>query len=146
VREYVVCRTVTAFLVPFIQIFALYVIAHGTSSAGGGFQGGVILATSFLMLAIIYGAAEVRRRFSEKVRTFFTAAGLSIFLGVGLAAVLFGGEFLAYGAIPLPLDHAAINHSMIELVEAGIGLGVMGAITSIALDLIGDGKKGAIGR
>jgi multicomponent Na+:H+ antiporter subunit B len=31
---------VSSFLVPFIQIFALYVITHGHYGPGGGFQGG----------------------------------------------------------------------------------------------------------
>ena len=35
-------------IVPFIQIFALYVIIHGHYGPGGGFQGGVILAASLL--------------------------------------------------------------------------------------------------
>jgi len=36
--ESVVIRTVARIAVPFIQVFALYVIVHGALGAGGGFQ------------------------------------------------------------------------------------------------------------
>jgi len=38
-----IIKTMCRLIVPFIQLFALYVIAHGHHSPGGGIQGGVIL-------------------------------------------------------------------------------------------------------
>ena len=35
-----IIKTTSRLLIPFIQLFALYVIAHGHHSPGGGFQGG----------------------------------------------------------------------------------------------------------
>ena len=49
-----IIRFVARQIVPFIQLFALYVVAHGHHSPGGGFQGGVILGASFILLAISY--------------------------------------------------------------------------------------------
>ncbi|NVM57303.1 MAG: sodium:proton antiporter, partial [Desulfobacterales bacterium] len=46
-----IIKTVCRLLIPFIQLFALYVIAHGHHSPGGGFQGGVILGASIMLLA-----------------------------------------------------------------------------------------------
>jgi multicomponent Na+:H+ antiporter subunit B len=37
-------------IVPVIQIFALYVLAHGHVSPGGGFQGGVAMGASFILI------------------------------------------------------------------------------------------------
>jgi multisubunit Na+/H+ antiporter MnhB subunit len=39
-------------VVPFIQLFALYVVFHGHYSPGGGFQGGAMLAASFLLIRL----------------------------------------------------------------------------------------------
>ena len=39
-------------LIPVIQIFAFYVLAHGHVSPGGGFQGGVVMGASFIMIAL----------------------------------------------------------------------------------------------
>ena len=41
------CRLV----IPIMQLFALYVIAHGHHSPGGGFQGGVMFGASFILWA-----------------------------------------------------------------------------------------------
>ncbi len=40
---------VSRMVFPFIVLFGLYVILHGANSPGGGFQGGAILATGFLI-------------------------------------------------------------------------------------------------
>ena len=39
-------------LIPVIQIFAFYVLAHGHVSPGGGFQGGVLMGASFILVAL----------------------------------------------------------------------------------------------
>ena len=39
-------------IVPVIQIFAFYVLAHGHVSPGGGFQGGVLMGASFILIAL----------------------------------------------------------------------------------------------
>ena len=48
----ITCRMV----IPVIQIFALYVVAHGHHSPGGGFQGGVMLGASFILFALAFGS------------------------------------------------------------------------------------------
>ena len=45
----VIVETVSRVMIPFIQLFALYVIIHGASGPGGGFQGGVIFAASIIL-------------------------------------------------------------------------------------------------
>ena len=44
-------------LVPFILLFALYVVAHGHYSPGGGFQGGTIIAAAIIMIRLVRGRA-----------------------------------------------------------------------------------------
>jgi len=63
----IIIKTIARILVPFIQIYALYVIMHGHYSPGGGFQGGVILGASLALLLITHGYAEVRKRVPEGV-------------------------------------------------------------------------------
>ena len=72
----IIIRTVCRLLVPFVQLFGLYVIMHGHSSPGGGFQGGVIIASSFILLAMGDGYDEVKRRFSLGALTATTSAGV----------------------------------------------------------------------
>ena len=131
-QESIVIKTVARVLVPFIQLFALYVIMHGHSSPGGGFQGGVILAASFLLLAIAYGLDEMKRRFSIKALTVLTSVGVFIYAGIGLLCLLLGENFLDYGVLPV-IEPRGMGMLGIEI---GVGITVMAALISIFHDLL----------
>ena len=124
----VVCRR----LVPFVQIFGLYVIMHGHSSPGGGFQGGVILASSFMLLVLSDGLETVQRRFSVAMVTIATSTGVLLYAGVGVLCLLLGANYLDYSVLP-----SAEPRSLGMLViEVGGGLTVTGALVSIFYDLL----------
>ncbi len=60
-----IVKTTCRLIVPFIQIFGLYVIAHGHHSPGGGFQGGVILGAAMIFYAVAFNLRESIRRAGE---------------------------------------------------------------------------------
>ncbi len=132
-QESIIIRTLSRLLVPFIQLFGLYVIMHGHSSPGGGFQGGVILGASFILLAISYGIDEVKQRFSLKMLTIMTSAGVFIYAGVGVICLLLGGNFLDYGMLPISYEPRGMGMLGIEI---GVGITVMAVMVSIFHDLI----------
>ncbi len=139
--ENVVIRTVSRLAVPFIQIFALYVIVHGASGAGGGFQGGVVFAASFILMIIAFGMANVRRRIDNRGIMWLSVIGISIYAGIGFLALLMGGNFLEYAAIEAALGIPHLHVILIDLVEAGIGIAVMAAMVSIIYDIAGNGEE-----
>lgn len=114
-------------LIPFIQLFALYVIAHGHHSPGGGFQGGVILGASFILLAISFDLRTALERMQEKVHGILGPVGVLIYAGTGALCLLLGSNFLDYGALA-PLiggDKVMARSHGILIVEIGVGIGVM---------------------
>ncbi len=125
-------------MIPFIQLYALYVIIHGSGGPGGGFQGGVVFASSFILYGIAFNLAGGRRRFPESVNTFFSSLGLYIYGGIGLLAILFSrgmAQYLNYGFIPFT-SHFEENRALgMDFVEMGIGITVMAIIASIFFDL-----------
>lgn len=50
----IILRTVVLFMLPFIMLYAFYVQIHGDYSPGGGFQGGVIFASSMIIYLLIF--------------------------------------------------------------------------------------------
>jgi multicomponent Na+:H+ antiporter subunit B len=88
------------FLVPFILLFALYVLVHGELSPGGGFQGGAIFAAGLILARLSLGADGERGLFTRDVLVTLAAAGLGIFAFTGVAAMAFGADYLDYGAVP----------------------------------------------
>jgi multicomponent Na+:H+ antiporter subunit B len=138
----VVIRTVSRILVPFIQIYGLYVFVHGHGSPGGGFQGGCIMAASFVLLSVAYDLREVKRRLSEKKNTVFCVLGVSIFACTGYLAMLYSGNFLDYSALSnlLPTDPIKARYYGMAMIELGVQITVMAVMVSIFLDLVTMGK------
>ncbi len=124
----VVCRS----LVPFIQLFGLYVVMHGHSSPGGGFQGGVILAASFVLLVLAEDRATLRHHIPPAALNASTSAGVLLFAGLGVVCLALGANYLDYG----PLPFAEPRSIGMLVIEIGVGITVMAAMLSIFRDLL----------
>ena len=146
-NDSLVIRVASRFMVPFIQLFGLYVVAHGHYSPGGGFQGGVILGASLILLAMAYDMEFVQRFLTMKNMLSFASLGVLIFAGWGLVPVFLGHHFLDYSAwaqiLPGVSKEMARSHSML-IVEIGVALTVMCGMYGIYMSLVSDGgfKKG----
>ena len=135
--EDVIIQTACRLLIPFIQLYGLYVIAHGAESPGGGFQGGVILGASFILLSLAYDVDEVRKRVSEKRNLIFCSVGLFIYSGIGAVCLALGGNYLNYSRLHhiLPVDPVYARALGIFGIEVGVGITVMAVMISIFFDL-----------
>jgi multicomponent Na+:H+ antiporter subunit B len=138
----VIVQSVSRFLTPFILLFALYVIAHGHYSPGGGFQGGCILGASFILSMIAYDIAEVKRRMTEKMNTVLTGVGVLIYAGIGFICLLLGANYLDYGVLAeiLPVGTAKARALGTFGIEIGVGITVMAVMVSIFLNLASGGE------
>ena len=138
-----IIRFVTRQLVPFIQLFALYVVAHGHHSPGGGFQGGVILGASFILLAISYDFKIVMGIMSEKMNILLGNIGVLIYAGIGFLCLLLGANFLDYSmlskVLPATDKIMARSHGMLGI-EIGVAIAVMAIVVSIYLNIVSHGK------
>ena len=132
--ENVIIKTICRLMIPFLQLYAIYVLMHGHYSPGGGFQGGVMMGASFILLVIAYGLEEARRRISIKALTIYACLGLFIYSGIGAFALLMGGNYLDYGKLPLPLSSVPTIRAMGILgIEIGVFFGVMAIMICIFL-------------
>ncbi len=59
-----VVRTTTKLISPFLVTYAVYLMVYGHLSPGGGFQAGVVLAVSVILLITSHGYKKVRKRFN----------------------------------------------------------------------------------
>ncbi len=129
-RQSIIIETVARMIFPFAILFALYVIIHGESGPGGGFQGGVIFATSIILLLIVFDISEAKKIFSEKLAIILASIGLFIYAGTGLASIFFDGYYLEYDVLPLSHPVEASEFGII-LIEIGIGIAVMATMIVI---------------
>jgi multicomponent Na+:H+ antiporter subunit B len=137
-----IIQTAVRLLVPFIQLFGLYVIVHGHYSPGGGFQGGVVLGASIILLALAYDLKTSLRFMSERANTILGNTGALIFIGIGILCAVLGGKFLDYSALDriIPLGPVEWRSFGIFLVEIGVGIAVMSIMASLYWD-IGSGGE-----
>ena len=138
-----IIQTVCRIMIPFMQLFALYVIAHGHHSPGGGFQGGVILGASFILLGISYDLKTILRRMREKSNIILAHIGVLIYAGIGFIALLLGANFLDYSILStiLPSVTPIEARSLAMLgVEIGVGLTVMTIVVSVYINLASHGR------
>ncbi len=129
--EQVIIRTVSRLMIPFIQLFALYVIAHGELGPGGGFQGGVILGASFVLHALVFGIKAGRERISRRVSDFFSPAGVFIYAAIGLLCLLGGGLYLEYDRLPLIDNEITASQLGIYGIEIGVGITVAAIMVTL---------------
>ncbi|MDQ7815845.1 MAG: MnhB domain-containing protein [Melioribacteraceae bacterium] len=124
---------------PYIMLFGLYVIFHGHYSPGGGFQGGAMLAASILLIRISAEEKVYELQFKKSFDIPLGALGVLIFLGVGLIAMLLGGNFLDYHFLPMDwMPKADVRAMGILLIEVGVGLAVMTILVAIYDNLLED--------
>jgi multicomponent Na+:H+ antiporter subunit B len=132
-----IIQVATRGLVPVIQIIGLYVYFHGHYSPGGGFQGGVLLASSILLARLALGAEASQLLFPRRKAIVLSAIGVLIYAGTGLTALLAGGNFLNYGYLPIPgLDPAMLRNYGILIIELGVTITVMTSLIAIYDEII----------
>ena len=124
-----ILRVVVKLLLPFILLFALYVLFHGDFGPGGGFQAGVIAAAAVIFYALIFGLADARKAVPEPLVESMMAVGVLVYGGVGLLGLLLGGQFLDY--FVLDPDPVVGQHRGIFWVEAGVAVTVSGVMLKI---------------
>lgn len=123
---------------PVILLIGLYVFFHGHYSPGGGFQGGVLLAAAILLLRLSLGTSLSQPIMPSWITLRLSALGALIFAGIGLVAILFGGNFLDYHYLPMPwLDPAYLRYYGILMIEVGVTITVMTTLVAIYDDLLG---------
>ena len=85
-----------------LLVFSAYMMLRGHNAPGGGFIGGLIAATGFVVYAIACGTADARKALRFDPGS-IAGAGLGIALLAGVMAVLWGdalltGQWLFIGA------------------------------------------------
>lgn len=136
-----IIKTICRILIPFIQIYALYVVAHGDFSPGGGFQGGVIFGSSLILLAISYDLKILLKRVTEKVLGIYAALGVLIYVGIAAICMPMGGNFLDYAVLaPFVWDPHHVRALGMLGVEIGVGIAVTAVMAIIYINIVSEGK------
>lgn len=90
-----VLRTATRLLLPLLLLFSIYLLLNGHNEPGGGFVGGSIAATAFILYHFAHGLERAQGIVRLQLRVVM-AAGLSV-IAVSAIVPLLGGKPLLTG-------------------------------------------------
>ncbi len=128
-----ILRTVTRFMLPLLLLFSLLLLLRGHNEPGGGFSGGLVAASAFVLYGLAYGVAAVRRALPVQMWT-LTGLGLLVAVVSGVLSLLAGFPFMTGMWLPLP----GFNHLMMGtpfVFDVGVYLVVVGVTLAIIFPL-----------
>jgi len=139
-----IIRTTADVMFLFITVFGFYIVLHGHLTPGGGFQGGAVIATGFILLIVAYKLDDFLGWFQKRIFQNCEMSGLVLFIGTALAAIPLGylffmnflngtgglfGQTVNFGINPGFLNTAGT----IPIMNVAVGIEVLGGLSIIIL-------------
>lgn len=134
----VILRTVSKVVVFIILTLAVYLFFAGHNNPGGGFIGGLSLASAFVLLFIVFDMETILKAVPIDFKM-LGAFGAFLSVGTGFGALLFDAPFLTqtFGYFEIPF-FGEVELSTVTLFEAGVALAVVGVVCTIILSISED--------
>lgn len=125
---YTGCR----FLFPLILLFGAYTFIHGHLTPGGGFQGGAIIASAFVLFYLGCRGRRVHEKSSKAVESL---GGLT-FIVVGLIGLAVGGGYFLSNYLPKGELNTLFSAGVIPVIYVAIGFKVGSELAGVIDHLI----------
>ncbi|MEV4754240.1 MnhB domain-containing protein [Micromonospora sp. NPDC049559] len=110
-------------LLPLILLIGLNLVVHGHLTPGGGFQGGVVLATGLHLLYLSGGYRSLRRLRPIEWYQWVEGASTLAFAGVGLGGLALGAGLLA-NVLPYGPFQQLLSAGTVPVLNVVVGLAV----------------------
>lgn len=124
-------RTVAPVLILLLIVVSIYALLRGHHEPGGGFVGGLLIASAFALHVLAYDVPSTRHLLRIEPHALM-GIGLSIIVLAGLIGLLAGGAFLEgyWMTVSLPgLGDVELGTPV--LFDVGVYAGVMGMVIMI---------------
>lgn len=131
----VIVKTIAKFVAPPVILFGIYMVLHGHITPGGGFPGGVIIASAFVLLVLAFGKEIASQKLKTSTASVLESIGALIFLSLAVIGMIAGGWFFV-NFLPKGYPVKIISAGFIPLANIGIGLKVAGGIFVVFLALV----------
>ncbi len=133
-----IVRVTTRLVVPFIQLYGIYIILHGHLSPGGGFSGGAIFGAGLVLVALSFNLEAGFKQISHQTASVLESGGALGFVLTGLVAIAMGGNFLANRSAGFPMGTAGelFSAGAILAITVFVGIKVASTIMTLFYNLI----------
>jgi len=116
------------FLFPFILLFGAYIFIHGHLTPGGGFQGGAIIASAFLLM---YLGCHNEKRINETGIIISESLGGLVFVIIGLIGLAVGTHYFLNNFMPKGEFNTLLSAGIIPIIYIAIGFKVGSELSRI---------------
>ena len=129
-----ILQTATRVLMPLLLLFAVFLLLRGHNQPGGGFVGGLVVASSFVLYSIAFGVDAGRRALLVRPATLL-GVGPLVALTSGLPAVFTGQPFMTAQWTEVSLGQTAVALGTPLVFDVGVFLAVIGVVLTIVFTL-----------
>lgn len=131
-----IVRAATRLLVALLLVFSIFMLLRGHNEPGGGFIGGLIGATGFVLYAMAHGASAARAALRLDPQT-VAMLGLGLALVAGVFPLLSGDGFFVgqWRFLGATATDKGVAVSTVLLFDVGVYLVVLGSILTIVMAL-----------
>jgi multicomponent Na+:H+ antiporter subunit A len=114
-----------------VLVFGLYLLFAGHNQPGGGFVGGLVAGTAFVLRYVAGGRAELRAAVPIDP-ALPLGVGVLLATATGMGAWLFGADFLTsdYGSVVLPVL-GVVKASTVLVFDIGVFAVVVGLVLTL---------------
>jgi len=127
-----IVNLITRILLPFIMIFGFYLIVNVHLSPGGGFSGGTVVGSAFILFSLSYGISVQERKVSHRTSTLLESLGGLWYIFLGLAGFLGGYRFLTNAPFwSTGSSGNLFSSGLVLLINIGLGIKVASTIISL---------------
>lgn len=129
----VIIQTVTRLLMPFIQIYGLFLVVNAHLTPGGGFAGGAVLGISVVLYTLVFGLDRGNGKKFDKVSSRMEAYSVLIFLTIGLIGTFAGMNFLTNKNMGIPMGSPGniLSGGLIPIISILIGAKLTSTIATL---------------
>lgn len=130
-----IVKTIAKFTCPLIILFGIYMVLHGHLSPGGGFPGGVIIASAFILLTISFGKETAFQKLKNSTAAVLESLGALIFLVIALLGMIVGGWFFV-NVLPKGIPLTITSAGFIPFSNIAIALKVSSGIFGVFIVMV----------
>ncbi len=123
-------RVSTQAIIGMMIVFGVYVATHGQLTPGGGFQGGVILASAPILVYLAGDVKAFEKITSSPLIKLAECGGAAGYAVIGILALLAGTHFLT-NFLPLGTTGDLFSSGTIAVISAVVGLEVTGGFVQL---------------
>jgi multisubunit Na+/H+ antiporter MnhB subunit len=113
----VIVKTIASWVKVLIFLFGIYIILFGHLTPGGGFAGGVILASSYVLLMLAFGRGYAEENLSLPWASKLDCVGALLFAAIALFGLFYGVASFFYNFVHQ--QYLADKETALRLISAG---------------------------